>query len=73
MMRVQADQDACVASGMCAASAPAVFTQGESDGVVRVLLPEVPQSQQPAVREAAGLCPVSALKITDSPDHGPAA
>ena len=71
-MHVEADQRACVASGMCAATAPAVFTQGESDGVVRVLLPEVPESERAAVRDAAECCPVGALKITDPPDRGPA-
>lgn len=68
-MHVQADQRACVASGMCAVTAPAVFTQGESDGVVQVLLSDVPESERTAVRDAAGLCPVSALKITDPPDR----
>jgi ferredoxin len=61
-MRVLADTDQCIGSGMCASCAPAVFELG-GDGVVRLLEAHPPASELPGVREAVALCPVQALGL----------
>jgi ferredoxin len=59
-MRVQIEQDHCVASGQCVMLAPAVFDQ-DDDGIV-VLLNERPdQADHEVVREAEQVCPASAI------------
>jgi ferredoxin len=64
-MKVIVDQDKCVASGQCVLSAPDVFDQRESDGIV-VLLAENPDAGSDAmVREAAAICPALAIQIED--------
>ncbi|BDD96697.1 ferredoxin [Mycolicibacterium fortuitum subsp. acetamidolyticum] len=62
-MRVEADQDACIASGNCVMISDVVFDQDE-DGVVEVLVDEVPDDQVEQARQAVKLCPASALKLT---------
>jgi ferredoxin len=64
-MKVIVDQEKCVASGQCVLSAPDVFDQRESDGVV-ILLTETPDAGSDAmVREAAAICPALAIQIVD--------
>jgi ferredoxin len=64
-MKVIVDQEKCVASGQCVLSAPDVFDQRESDGIV-VLLTENPDTASDAmVREAAAICPALAIQIED--------
>jgi ferredoxin len=41
-----------------------VFDQ-DDDGIVVVLVDEVPESEEGRVREAVKLCPSEALRITD--------
>ena len=62
-MRVEADQDACIASGNCVMISDVVFDQ-DDDGVVEVLVDEVPDDQIDQARQAVKLCPASALKLT---------
>lgn len=65
-MKVVVDQDVCVGAGQCVLTAPQVFDQDESDGVV-ILLAESPSPElQDRVREAAALCPAMAITIKDS-------
>jgi ferredoxin len=65
MLRVVVDQNACVSSGQCVLSEPAVFDQND-DGVV-VLLDECPPAElHDAVREAASLCPALAITVIES-------
>jgi ferredoxin len=45
-------------------SADAVFDQ-DDDGIVVVLVDNVPDSEEGHVREAVKLCPSQALRITD--------
>ncbi|MCG7608335.1 ferredoxin [Mycolicibacterium sp. (ex Dasyatis americana)] len=62
-MKVEADQDACIASGNCVMISDVVFDQ-DDDGVVEVLVDEVPDDQIDQARQAVKLCPASALKLT---------
>jgi ferredoxin len=45
-------------------SAGAVFDQDE-DGIVMVLVDEVPEGQEDHAREAVRLCPSEALRVAD--------
>jgi ferredoxin len=64
-MRVIVDRDACISSGQCVLTEPAVFDQTD-DGVV-LLLDECPPAELlDAVREAESLCPALAITVTDS-------
>jgi ferredoxin len=63
-MRIEADRDACVSAGNCVMTAGAVFDQ-DDDGVVMLLVDEVPPGEEEHAREAVRLCPASALRIAD--------
>lgn len=63
-MRIIVDQDACVSSGLCVLTEPAVFDQND-DGVV-VLLDQCPPPElHDAVREAESLCPAAAITVIE--------
>jgi ferredoxin len=64
-MRVEADREVCVGAGMCALTAPAAFTQDDTDGRVVLLAHEPSPADEAAVREAAGLCPSGAISASD--------
>jgi ferredoxin len=61
-MRIEAEHDACIASGNCVMVAATVFDQ-DDDGIVEVLVDEVPDGEEDHAREAVKLCPASALRI----------
>ena len=63
-MRVQADRDVCIQAGNCVMVADAVFDQ-DDDGIVVVLVDEVPADEEDHAREAVKLCPSQALRIAD--------
>lgn len=63
-MRVEADRDVCIQAGNCVMVADAVFDQ-DDDGIVVVLVDEVPEDQQEHAREAVKLCPSQALRIVE--------
>ncbi len=62
-MRVQADRDVCIQAGNCVMVADSLFDQ-DDDGIVVVLVDEVPADEQDKAREAVRLCPSQALTIT---------
>lgn len=62
-MRVEGNRDVCVGAGMCVLTAPEVFDQDDT-GIVKVLHPEPSTGEEPAVRQAATLCPSGAVQIT---------
>ncbi|MFI5506718.1 ferredoxin [Mycobacterium sp. NPDC051804] len=63
-MRALADRDVCIQAGNCVMVADAVFDQ-DDDGVVVVLVEDVPDDQLDHVREAVKLCPSQALRLVD--------
>lgn len=63
-MRVQADRDVCIQAGNCVMVADAVFDQ-DDDGIVVVLIDEIPDDQLEHAREAVKLCPSQALRLID--------
>jgi ferredoxin len=64
-MKVIADLEVCIGAGVCVLTAPDVFDQGTDDGLVRVLVAEVPAAEERLVREAVDLCPSAALSIAE--------
>ena len=63
-MRVQADRDVCIQAGNCVMVADAVFDQ-DDDGIVVVLVDEIPDDELDHAREAVKLCPSQALRLID--------
>ncbi|MEI7032310.1 ferredoxin [Streptomyces pratensis] len=62
---VDVDTDRCVGAGMCALTAPDVFTQ-DDDGLSQVLPGRAQTAgEHPLVREAVRACPVGAVSVTD--------
>ena len=63
-MKVEADRDVCIQAGNCVMTADAVFDQ-DDDGIVVVLVDDIPDDEMDHVREAVKLCPSQALRIVD--------
>jgi len=63
-MRITVDVDRCISGGQCVISAPALFDQ-DDDGIVVLLGQAGPRQQQEEAREAARLCPASAIEIDE--------
>jgi|KBSMisStaDraftv2_1062788.scaffolds.fasta_scaffold3604858_2 ferredoxin len=64
-MRVETDRDACCGSGNCVLTAPTVFDQDDTDGLVQLLDPNPPEHVHARVREAAHLCPSGAIVLIE--------
>jgi len=64
MVKVSADRDVCISAGNCVMAADAIFDQ-DDDGIVVVLVDEVPAGEEEHAREAVKLCPSQALRATD--------
>ena len=63
-MKVHADRDVCIQAGNCVMVADSLFDQ-DDDGIVVVLVDEIPAEEQDKAREAVRLCPSQALTIVD--------
>jgi ferredoxin len=63
-VRVTADRDVCISAGNCVMVADTVFDQ-DDDGIVTVLVDEIPEDQEGNAREAVKLCPSQALRVID--------
>jgi ferredoxin len=62
-VRVHVDNEMCVGTGICEATAPDLFEVGD-DGISHVLKDEVPAELVAAAREAAENCPTRALTLS---------
>jgi ferredoxin len=54
------DKDACIGAGVCALTAPGVFTQ-DDDGFSELLPGPAADRSEARVREAVRVCPVGAI------------
>ena len=61
-MKVKADREVCIQAGNCVMVADSLFDQ-DDDGIVMVLVDEVPGDEEDRAREAVKMCPSQALKI----------
>lgn len=61
-MRITVDREQCEGNEDCILAAPDVFALGD-DGVVRVLVDDVPADREAHVREAVNACPKAALAL----------
>ena len=61
-MKVAADRDVCISAGNCVMVADALFDQ-DDDGIVTVLVDEVPEGEEEHAREAVKMCPSQALRL----------
>lgn len=61
-MKATVDQDTCVGSGNCEATAPEVFEV--KDGKSHVKKNPVPEDQEDKVREAESGCPTGAISTS---------
>jgi ferredoxin len=63
-MKIEIDQDKCVAAGQCVLAAPDDFDQRDEDGIVVLLdTASPPEARYEGVREAALLCPALAITL----------
>ncbi|MGV2984218.1 ferredoxin [Microbacterium sp. AGC85] len=62
-MKIEIDQDRCVAGGQCVAVADDIFDQRDDDGVAFLIAEEIPDETLPRVQRAASLCPAQAIRI----------
>ena len=61
-MKIAADRDVCIQAGNCVMAADTLFDQ-DDDGIVMVLVDEVPDDEEDHAREAVKLCPSQALRV----------
>ncbi len=64
LVKVHADREVCIQAGNCVMVADAVFDQ-DDDGIVVVLVDEIPGDEEDQAREAVKLCPSQALTVAD--------
>ena len=62
-VRAHVDEQMCVGTGMCEATAPELFEVGD-DGLSHVLRDDIPAELLDKAREAAENCPTRALTIS---------
>ena len=62
-MKVTVDADTCTGCELCVDSAPDVFEM--DGGVAKAKADAVPAGSEDAVKDAAGNCPVEAIKVED--------
>ncbi|GAB7045633.1 ferredoxin [Catenuloplanes indicus] len=62
-MKVTADRDRCIGTGMCALTAPAIFDQDQDEALVIVIDETPPEDARRVVEAAAGRCPSGAIQL----------
>ncbi|MDN3295944.1 ferredoxin [Streptomyces ficellus] len=62
-MRISIDKDVCIGAGLCALTAPEVFTQ-DDDGFGELVPGREDGAGNPLVGEAARGCPVQAIEVS---------
>jgi ferredoxin len=60
-VKIKADRSACIGSGMCVLTAPAVFDQDDEEGLVVLLVEQPSGADAQAALAAVQLCPAQAL------------
>lgn len=63
-MKIVVDRSLCSSIGLCEATAPDIFEIG-ADGVLHILLDDVPEARRIDLEQACENCPTQALSIQD--------
>ena len=63
-MKAHVDEDVCIGCELCVDTCPEVF-QMNDDGFAEPVADPVPPEQRECVREAADICPVTAIEIEE--------
>jgi ferredoxin len=61
-VKIEIDTDKCCGAGHCVLIAPDVFDQRDEDGIVLLLQDNPAPELHDAIREAASVCPASAIR-----------
>ncbi len=61
-MKASIDESTCTGCTICADIAPDAFAMGD-DGLAHAKAEEIPAAAEDSAKEAAGSCPVEAIKI----------
>jgi ferredoxin len=64
-LRPYVDHDVCVSSGACVLELPDAFAYQEGPEALAIVLPGAAKLSDEELREAAGLCPVEAIRLLD--------
>lgn len=64
-LRPYVDHDLCVSSGACVLEFPEAFAYQEGPEALAVVLSGAAKLSEEDLREAAGLCPVEAIRLLD--------
>ncbi|MFF8961001.1 ferredoxin [Streptomyces sp. NPDC014894] len=62
-MRITVNRELCAGAGNCVMSAPAVFDQDDTEGLVMLRLAEPSENLRTSVELAAQMCPVGAIDV----------
>jgi ferredoxin len=62
-VKVRADREICIGSGLCVLRLPELFDQRDDDGTVLVLRTEPDPDQERIVLDAIAACPGRALRV----------
>lgn len=64
-LRPYVNHDLCVSSGACVLEFPDAFAYQEGPEALAIVLPGAAELSEEELREAAGLCPVEAIRLLD--------
>jgi ferredoxin len=64
-MKITIDRKACIGAGRCLVTAPAVFDQSETDGLVVLVKATPDPADEVRVRAAANACPARAIHVEE--------
>lgn len=62
-MRINVDTDRCTGHGVCESIADDIFEVGD-DGIVHLLIEDIPDSRRDEIDEAVVECPTQALSVS---------
>lgn len=65
-MKITVDESKCCGAGTCVLVSPEVFDQRDDDGIVVLLDPTPAADLHDKVREAANVCPASAITVSEA-------
>lgn len=64
-MKVTADESLCDGHGLCVAACPEVFSLGDDDDLVTILIENPDESLREEVTQAVASCPKTALTLEE--------